>query len=127
MGASQRHKCEIHNFTVIGDGSCPPYGGASTGGSVGIQVPIVWTRPPAMQLAVGAPMTPVDMNDYLHQGSPPRVFGQVSSDPLPAGLMLSPSGILSGTPQQAGVNGVVVYARNSLGTVNSPAFRITVG
>ena len=25
MGASQRHKCEIHDFTVIADGSCPAY------------------------------------------------------------------------------------------------------
>ena len=25
MSASQRHKCEIHNRTVIYDGSCPPY------------------------------------------------------------------------------------------------------
>ena len=50
----------------------------------------------------------------------------VSSGALPAGLVLSSAGVLSGTPTTAGSSSFTVRANNSAGTVDTSSLTITV-
>ena len=47
-------------------------------------------------------------------------------NPLPAGLTLSPSGVLSGTPQQAATNSVSFVVEDSLGEVDTQILTVRV-
>lgn len=122
MTASQRHKCEIHGRSSIGNSDCPPYGGA--GGDTPAGEPITWSPVVIQVLTANEPMEPVDFDEFT-QGSDPITYS-VTSGVLPTGLELTAAGVLSGMPTTVGVTPLVVSANNGGGPVPSSGFDITV-
>lgn len=59
-------------------------------------------------------------------GRPPLAF-RVSEGALPAGLTLSPSGLLDGTPAEAGVASFTIAVIDANGCTGQRAYRIEVG
>jgi RHS repeat-associated protein len=76
-------------------------------------------------LANGAAGTPYNQTITASGGSGPYVF-TVSSGTLPAGLALSPSGVLSGTPTTGGSYPFTVSATDAQGCAGSRAYTVTV-
>jgi hypothetical protein len=74
----------------------------------------------AMALA-GQSMTPVD---FTASGYPAPTFSE--SGPLPTGVSLSSSGVLSGRPTQGGLFPITVSASNTVGSASSTSFTLTV-
>lgn len=63
---------------------------------------------------------------FIASGYPPPTFS-VASGPLPPGLNLDPSGILSGTPTATGSYPVTLTATNTEGSVTSQPVNIVIG
>lgn len=121
--ASQRHKCEIHGRSSIGNSDCPPYGGA--GGQTMAGQAVVWGSVIVQPLVRNAAMTPVDFDGFT-SGSDPISYA-VTTGTLPTGLTLSAAGVLSGTPTGLGdTTGLVVTGTNASGGVASGPFTISV-
>ncbi|HTB79825.1 MAG TPA: putative Ig domain-containing protein [Opitutaceae bacterium] len=83
--------------------------------------PTIIGNPPPTVAMVGVPFN----FTYTASGSPSPTFS-VSSGALPAGLNLSSSGVLSGTPTTPGVYTGTVTAANGVGFPASQSFAITV-
>jgi hypothetical protein len=69
----------------------------------------------------GQAMTPVD---FTATGYPAPTFS--TSSTLPTGVILSSSGVLSGTPTQGGSFPLTVSASNGVGSASSTSFTLTV-
>jgi uncharacterized repeat protein (TIGR01451 family) len=84
--------------------------------------PALTADTPATALPTGAPYS----YTFTATGNPSPTFA-VASGSLPAGLTLSPAGVLSGTPTTAGTFTFTVSASNGIGSpAVSPAITITV-
>ena len=79
-----------------------------------------------LELPAGALGTPYSVPMVAYQGTPPYTFS-LSSGPLPGGMALTPSGALSGTPQQAGVfNNISITAHDSAGAAGSRTYQLLI-
>jgi len=80
--------------------------------------------PPVMVPDV--PITPIDVSTHFRGGPVPRVYS-VFSGTLPAGLVLSSAGIVSGTPTGAGTSAIVFRGTDNAGNhANSNSVTFTV-
>jgi predicted extracellular nuclease len=94
-----------------------PQNAASDGGAAAVTV----TDPGPLSATVGEAITAVTL--AASGGSTPYAW---SATGLPAGLTLSPDGVLSGTPTAAGTSSVTVTATGADGVSGSVTFTVTV-
>jgi hypothetical protein len=66
---------------------------------------------------VGTPITPIDISGGASGGMPPYTFSVSLVYPLPAGISISPAGVISGTPtaEAAAGTAVITVADNASG------------
>jgi len=114
VSAGSLHSCAVATAGVV---RC---WGDPAGGALG-------TPPvsPAPAPPLGTTGQPYSFAFARQAGNPPALFS-VSSGSLPAGLSLSPDGILSGTPASAGKATFTVTAASLLGSASS-TFTVTTG
>jgi PKD repeat protein len=76
-------------------------------------------------LPAGTVATPYSQQITAGGGAPPFTF-TISSGSLPAGLTLSPSGLISGTPTAAGTSNFAVTVTDSNGCSGSQSYALTI-
>ncbi|MEU8259182.1 ExeM/NucH family extracellular endonuclease [Micromonospora sp. NPDC048999] len=94
-----------------------PQNAASDGGTVAVTV----TNPGNQNATVGASIAPLTLN--ASGGTTPYTW---TATGLPAGLVISSAGVVSGTPTSAGTSSVTVTATDSTGASGSASFNYYV-
>ena len=105
-----------------------------SGGAASISLPgysvvtLVANTSPAFINAAATPISTIGTSysfTFLASGNPPPTFSLASGSKLPPGLTLTSTGVLSGTPAQAGTYTFTVVASNGVGTASSQVVTIT--
>ena len=86
-----------------------------------------------LSITSSSPLTSGKVNQYYSYqlqatgGTPSYSWSlYYNSSPLPAGLQINSSGLISGTPTQSGTFNFIVQVRDSVGTLASKVFQITI-